>query len=478
MTTNTANLTLYGEQHTILQDWLNTDKNCMDIVPVGSGKTFLASVAIPIMASDKRYHKGKDIVYFAPTREMIKTLIWEGLKRSCIEYFGLQEGRDINNSDLTIKFPSGIYIRCKSAEQKENLRGMNIGVAFLDEAALFSEESLLEITNRLRPRVGDDTTEGRMIVISTPNGANALYTLFKNAITMPDRWIVRHLTYEQMRSGNRKFIEQQRRLLSPLKFAKDYLCAWESVEDKFFMAWNKTMCAPVVDQGGDLYTFHDWNKKRMCAVVAQVRGVGNPDDKIEVLKAYAIPNCSTEQLARAIREDYPQRNIHSIIDVSGGQLNRDTTSTFGVTDRTIIEQFGFRVVNNVKSNPRVSDTDNSSNAFIARGGLVVDPDNTLLLEALDNFHYEDASRIKLVKYSEQQFAHIDGLGDCIRYGIHHLFPLQHSGSGLPDYQTNDPRFIKIPGSQYLKQSPLYPGGPTIEEIIRGDSDDDSDYVTW
>ena len=67
---------LYGEQTTILQDWLTTTKNCMDIVPVGSGKTFLASIALPIMASDENYHKGKDIVYSAPTREMIKTGYW------------------------------------------------------------------------------------------------------------------------------------------------------------------------------------------------------------------------------------------------------------------------------------------------------------------------------------------------------------------------------------------------------------------
>jgi ERCC4-related helicase len=100
---------LYGEQTTILHDWLNTDKNCMDIVPVGSGKTFLASIALPIMASDVRYHKNKDVVYSAPTREMIKTLIWEPLKNSCRQYFGITE-KDINNGDLTIKFKNGTFI--------------------------------------------------------------------------------------------------------------------------------------------------------------------------------------------------------------------------------------------------------------------------------------------------------------------------------------------------------------------------------
>ena len=71
-----VNVPLYGEQQTILNDWLNTDKHCIDIVPVGSGKTFLASIALPIFATNEVFHKGKDIIYSAPTGAMIKSLIW------------------------------------------------------------------------------------------------------------------------------------------------------------------------------------------------------------------------------------------------------------------------------------------------------------------------------------------------------------------------------------------------------------------
>jgi hypothetical protein len=410
---------------------------------------------------------------------MCKTLIWEDLKRVCQEKFNITN-QDINNGDLTIKFPDGNFIRLKSAEVRENLRGMNIGVAILDEAALFHQEALLEISNRLRGVVGSPGTEGRMIVISTPNGANALYTLFNAALEMPDRWIVRHLTYEQMRVADKNFVEQQRKVLSPLKFAKDYNCVWSSVEDKFFMSWDRTMCVEEIkDNGGDLYTFHDFNMKRMGAVVAQVKNPGKLDGTIEVLSVYAIPNCSTEGIAQAIRRDYPKRNIYSIIDATGSHNNRSTTSPFGVTDRTLLEKYGFTIVTSKKSNPLVRDTDNSSNAFIARGGLRVKSEEKLLLEALDNYHYEDASRIKLVKYSEQQFAHIDSLGDCLRYGINHLFPITHNESPVPDYQVADPGAYRRPGSEYLKQSPLYPGGPTWEELMADNNDNSmSDSVAW
>jgi hypothetical protein len=471
---------LFGEQGTLLQDWLTTDKHCIDIVPVGSGKTFLASIALPIFATDERYHKGKDIIYSAPTGAMIKSLIWEPLKKSCIEHFGLVDGKDINNSELTIKFPSGVFIRCKSAEQRENLRGLNVGVWVSDEAALYTADTLQEITNRLRPKVGQPETAGRLIVISTPNGTGPLHDLFKMALDRPDKYVVRHFNYLQMRSGNRLFIEEQKRIISPLKFNQDYMCQWESVADQFFYTWDKTKyCKDITDNGTDLYTFHDFNKRVMCAVVAQVTKQGDPNGKIEILKSYALPDCSTEGIASAIREDFPRRRINSIIDMSGTQMNRDTTSPFGVTDKIILEKYGFTIVNTRKSNPLVTDTDNTSNAFINRGGLIVKPDDKFLLEALGTYHFEDASRKRLVKYTEQKYAHIDGLGDCIRYGIHYLFPITHDSLGIAEYVGMDQRFANRirPGVQHMPQSPLYPGGPTWEEIISGD-ELEKDHMSW
>jgi len=471
---------LFGEQNTILADWLTTDKHSVDIVPVGSGKTFLAAIALPIFASDSRYHKGKDIIYSAPTGAMIKSLIWEPLKKSCINHFGLVDGKDINNSELTIKFPNGVFIRCKSAEQRENLRGLNVGVWVADEAALYTQDTLQEITNRLRPKVGQPDTFGRLIVISTPNGAGPLYDLFQLAKEMPSKYIVRHYNYIQMRAGNKDFIEEQKRIISPLKFQQDYMCSFENVADQFYYAWDKNKyCKEIVDTSYDLYTFHDFNKRVMCATVAQVKNAGTLGGTIEILKSYAINDCSTEGIAQAIRIDFPKRRINSVIDMSGTQVNRDTTSEFGVTDRTIMEKYGFTIVNTRRSNPLISDTDNTSNAFIARGGLVVRPDDKFLLEALQTYHYEDASRKRLVKYTDQKYAHIDGLGDCIRYGIHHLFPITHETPNFGEYVGMDPAKARLgmPGLSHMPDSPLYPGGPTWEEIMSGEERQE-DFQTW
>jgi hypothetical protein len=447
---------------------LDSDKHCIHIVPVGSGKTFLAAIALPIFATDVRYHKNKDIIYSAPTGAMIKSLIWEPLKKSCINHFGLRDGIDINNSELTIKFPNGVFIRCKSAEMRENLRGLNVGVWIADEAALYTSDTLQEITNRLRPSVGQPDSQGRLIVISTPNGTGPLYDLFKMALERQEKYIVRHYNYEQMRSGNRQYIDEQKRILSPLKFAQDYLCAWESVADQFYYTFDKHKhCSDnIVDRGGDLYHFADFNKRVMCAVIAQVTRPGEKNGRMEILKSYAIPDCSTEGIADAIRQDFPKRRLFSVIDMSGTQVNRDTTSPFGVTDRIILEKYGFTIVNSRKSNPLITDTDNTVNAFINSDRLRVRTDDKMLLEALQTYHFEDASRKRLVKYTEQKYAHIDGLGDALRYGIHHLFPITHEQT-IKEYVGMDQRFMRVPGQEHMPDSPLYPGGPSWEEIING-----------
>jgi len=472
--TQKIEFSLYGKQAEILNDWLNTDKNCMDIIHAGAGKSHLAAIALPLFASNPRYHKGKDVVFITGSTDMIKTNIWNTLKDTCINTYGVNP-KDINNQDFIIKIGK-THIRCKSAEIRERIRGMNAGIILCDEASLFSEEVLQELTNRLRPRVGSTDSPGRMIIISTPKGAGPLYTMYQQAVADPEHWIVRHYNYLQMRSGNLEFIENQKKILSPMKFASDYLVSFDSVEDQFYYSWDTIKYTKdiVDDNRPELYSFHDFNKKRMAAIVARVNNPYSDKGTIEILKSYAIADCSTEGIAQAIRADFPKRRINSIIDMSGTQVNRDTTSAFGVTDRTLLEKYGFSIINTTKGNPLITDTDNSANAFISQGRLSVDKNDLLLQEALQSYHYEDGTRKKLVKYSEAKFMHIDGLGDALRYGIHHLFQLQHVDmSTKAHYRGN-----KLPnvGIDHMPTSPLFPGGPTWEELENDDTD--TGYRGW
>jgi len=467
---NSHDITLWGAQTEVWQAMLS-DKNVCAVVPVGSGKSFLASLLLPIAATTPSFHKGKDILYVAPTAPMISRIIWKDLKQRCMTMWGLEDEKHINNSSKTITFPNGIRIFCLSAET--GLKGINAGVIVCDEAAEFSDESLQELSNRIRPSPGQMDSQGRLILISTPEGKNAFFDWFQHATSHPESWIVIHKTWEQMRVQPRKWIDEQKYLLSPLKFAKDLMCDWGSVQDQFFYSWKRTMAItePTVDRGRELYTFHDFNKRVMCAVVAQIVGGQMRDGKgkIEILKSYAIPDCGTEGMAQRIRADFPNRTLHAIMDRSGSHLNRDTTSAFGTTDQTILEKYGFRIINTAKSNPLIGDTDNSANAFIAQERLLVPQHETKLLDALDTYHYEDGTRKQLVKYSDAKYAHIDGLGDCIRYGIHYLFPMTHAQPNMPEYLDGEQSFYAEPGEAYMNDPAVINsvnGVPTVAALIR------------
>jgi len=466
---NSHDITLWGAQSEVWRAFLS-NKNVCCVVPVGSGKSFLASLFLPIAATTPSIHKGRDILYIAPTAPMISRIIWKDLKQRCISMWGLQDEKDINNSSKTITFPNGIRIFCLSAET--GLKGINASVIVADEAAEFSEDALQELSNRVRPIPGDPNSTGRMILISTPEGKNVFYDFAQLAQANQDRWIYIHKSWDQMRVQPKKWIDEQRYILSPLKFKKDLECDWGSVSDQFYYSWRRTMAVdPTVDRGRELYSFHDFNKRVMCAVVAQIVGGQMRDGKgrIEILKSYSLPDCGTEGMAQQIRADFPHRPINAIMDRSGSHLNRDTTSAFGITDQTILEKYGFRIINTAKSNPLISDTDNSANAFISQGRLLIPGTETKLLDALETYHYEDGTRKQLVKYTDTKYAHIDGLGDCVRYGIHYLFPMTHEQPVLPEYIDGDFHASVEPGADYMRDPnsrSKVDGMPTIDHLLK------------
>ena len=478
---NQHKLTLYGGQREVW-DAMMSNKNCCLVLPIGSGKSFLASWLLCIAATTPSIHKGRDILYLCPTAPMLRRIIWKDLKLRCIQLWGLRDEQDINNSSLTITFPNGIRIFCLSAET--GLKGINASLVIADEAAEFSQEALQELSNRTRPIPGVRDSQGRMILISTPEGKNAFYDIYQYAQSNSDTWIVLHKTWQDMRVQPVSWVESQRQLLSPLKFSKDLECSWGSVEDSFYYAWKRYMAQdePIRDRGRELYSFHDFNKKRMAAVVAQVVGdIRSGSGRIEILKSYAIYDCSTEQLAQAIRFDFPVRTINSIMDMSGAQINRDTTSQFGVTDKTILEKYGFRIFNTKNSNPLIADTDNSANAFINQGRLHIWEGDTLLLDALETYHYDSGTRKNLVKYKDAKYMHIDGLGDCIRYGIHHLFPMTHETIGGAEYLDGMDRYDLEPGFTYLTENNTQKtkdGVPTVDHLIKTRFEEEYSDDNW
>lgn len=97
---------------------------------------------------------------------------WEDLLR-LIEDSGLPTA-SINKSTKTIKFLGGGSIRIRSAEVPDNLRGGTLDFLVLDEAAFMAENVWFKI---LQPTI--TASRGSVMFLSTPNGQNWFYRLFK-----------------------------------------------------------------------------------------------------------------------------------------------------------------------------------------------------------------------------------------------------------------------------------------------------------
>lgn len=164
---------------------------------------------------------------------------------------------------------------------------------------------------------------------------------------------------------------------------------YSSYSSKPFPAGN--VDESVEDTGAELLVGMDFNVNPMSCVVA-VRAA----DECHVLAALEIQSSNTEEVARELRDRYPNRRIVVCPDPSGKA--RKTSAPVGQTDFTILERYGFEV-RAPSAAPLVVDRINNTNAMLAepladgavRRRLRIHPDAKALLSGLANHVYKEGT---------------------------------------------------------------------------------------
>lgn len=123
--------------------------------------------------------------------------------------------KNANASLLTIDFVNGSELNFKSAEQKDNLRGMTVsGLLVIDEGA-FVTDDVYEI---VYPWV--DVHKAPILIISTPLFADGqFYKMFVSENTISFDWS----TYDTSVFLSNEKLEMYRKEMTPLKFTTEYL---------------------------------------------------------------------------------------------------------------------------------------------------------------------------------------------------------------------------------------------------------------
>ena len=102
--------------------------------------------------------EGKRVWWVAPTYA-ISGIAWEQVRG-----MARPVESQAHESTRTLRFPSGGFIACKSADNPDNLRGEGLDFLVLDEADFVARRVWEEV---LRPALAD--RKGRALIVSTPN---------------------------------------------------------------------------------------------------------------------------------------------------------------------------------------------------------------------------------------------------------------------------------------------------------------------
>jgi len=324
--------------------------------------------------------------YVAPTYRMAYDLAWLPLRNVLDRRYI----RATNETRMEVTLANGSTIALKGADNPDSLRGRGLDGVVLDEFA-FMEPGVW--TEAIRPALSDK--QGWAWFSTTPRGYNWAYDLWLRGVGGEEGWSSHvHTTLEGGRVPAEE-IEAARRDMPPALFKQEYEASFETLAGRVYsefsrLAWpHGNVDAGVDDTRGDLLVGLDFNVNPMSAVIA-VRAA----DECHVLDCLEVHTSNTEEVAGEVARRYPGRSVRVYPDPSG--RSRKTSAPVGVTDFTILERAGFRVVapkaappvvdriNNVQANLRTAD---------GRRRLRIHPRATALVKALDGMTYKEGTSV-------------------------------------------------------------------------------------
>lgn len=151
--------------------------------------------------------------YIAPTYAQGKAIAWDYLKH----YTNVVQGREVNESELRVSFPTGAQVRIFGADNPDSLRGLYFDGAVLDEYGLMKGQTWSQV---VRPALAD--RNGWALFIGTPNGRNSFYEICSAAKTLPD-WF-----FQEYRASQTGVIAAEELVASKSQMTEDeYQQEWE-----------------------------------------------------------------------------------------------------------------------------------------------------------------------------------------------------------------------------------------------------------
>lgn len=310
------------------------------------GKSVLATYTLIIKALQNKTDK-KLYFFIAPTFAQARAILWEILKDKSRNIT-----KRVNESRLEITLINDAKIVLKGADRPDTLRGVSLsGVVFDEFASMRDNENVWKLV--VRPALSDQ--QGWALFISSPAGRDYFYDMYNEAKSF-DEWESWQQT--TLDGGNVPIeeIEQARNELDERSFRQEYEGSFESfdglVVPNFDRALNESL--EEIQDFDTLIMGIDFNVNKMPCSVHVKRG-----HELHLVDEF-FGSFNTQELMEAIEARYPNHNKIFHTDASG---KANKSSAGGRTDITIIEEYGYDVMN-LSRNPNIIDRVNAHNSMI------------------------------------------------------------------------------------------------------------------
>lgn len=385
------------------------------------GKSRLSETELLEMALRKPRSRS---VYMAPSRVQAKQILWAGLK----ERVPTEWIRAKNETALTLTLINGSVIQLAGADYSDSLRGISADLIVLDEYCFIAD--LETQMAALRPMLS--TTQGRMLLISTPAGGGTYsQELFERAKT-PEVHDWEAFQFTSVDGGwiPASEVEAQRATMDETLFKQEYFAGFMSHLGACYPDFSTQLnVSRQDDDGGPVLVGLDFNVSPFCAVVLRVR-----DNTVAVIDEIELHRADTAQMAQELLRRYGGREITVCPDPTGRRVQ---TSSLGLSDHAILKQAGLKV-KAPKAPWRVTDKLAVTRFYIkaANGhrALQIDPRCKQLIRCLKSLEFDRNGANAPDKRSG-----FDHFPDSLGYS---LLALKH---GLLPYSVG-PASLAIPGT--------------------------------
>ena len=381
-------------------DFMTSKKKFLALVAgIGSGKTFVLA-----------HYIISRVVEYPDALHFIGANTFSQLKNSTLSaVFSVLNDLEIpfsyNQSSGLLEFAGG-KVLCKSMENFNAIRGIEIGTFILDEARDLRKEAFDMMMGRLRDKNAKGDLQGRLV--TSPSGFNWIYDYFhpSGEFKTEDFALIQttSMSNKHLPAG---YIDSMKVQYSDTFFQQEILGEFINLTaGKTYYSFDRERhIKPSKKLMGTTFIGMDFNVNPMTAVVMQFNNGG-----VSCIDEVYQENSDTFRMCNELtKKGYGGATV--IPDSTG--KNRKTS---GKSDHEILKEMGFRIQS--VTNPLVFDRVNAVNRAFMLDKIIIDPRCKKLINDLEKVVWKDN---KLDQKTDPMLTHVS---DAMSYGIWQLLPIQ------------------------------------------------------